>query len=56
LYRKKQREGEDDKAVNFDSEFTSERPVESFAKNVKDEVGDSSFDGFDFEANPKNKK
>jgi serine/threonine protein kinase len=48
----KQKEGEDDRAVNFDSEFTSERAVESFAKSVKDDK-DGNFDGFDYASEKK---
>jgi serine/threonine protein kinase len=40
-------EGGDDEAKNFDTEFTSERVVDSFAVNVKDEK-DSNFDDFTF--------
>jgi len=40
-------EGGDDDAKNFDTEFTSERVVDSFAINVKDEK-DSHFDDFTF--------
>jgi len=40
-------EGGDDEGRNFDTEFTSERVVDSFAINVKDEK-DSHFDDFTF--------
>jgi len=40
-------EGGDEDAKNFDSEFTSERVVDSFAINVKDEK-DSHFEDFTF--------
>jgi len=40
-------ESNDETATNFDTEFTSERVVDSFAINVKDEK-DSHFDDFTF--------
>lgn len=48
----RQKDGEDDKAINFDPEFTSERPVESFARSVRDDK-DGNFDGFDYTSTSK---